>query len=159
MDHPSRNDDKERAAVPVEHLGTETPKVQTMTQTIQTLTCPQGHTFPYEQLTVRDGLSVCPICDRMAWAPPRATWSRRLLSDPLFLLAAAGVMFLVEGISGIGIGAAYSNAHIGGAGWLIAGSTFSVVGIALVIAGLVRSALAVRSGRWTRALLVMPFLL
>lgn len=130
-----------------------------MTQTIQTLTCPQGHTFPYEQLTLRDGLSVCPICDRMDWAAPRATWSRRLLADPLILLAAAALMFLVEAICGIGIGTAYSNAHVGGAGWLVAGSALSLVGIAVVIAGIVRAAMVVRSARWTRSALAVPFLL
>jgi hypothetical protein len=130
-----------------------------MTQTFQTLTCPQGHTFPYEQLTVRDGLSVCPICDRMEWAPPKATWSRRLLSEPLILLAAAAVMFLIEAISGIGVGAAYSNMQIGGSGWLVAGSALSVIGIVLVVAGIVRLAMVVRSTNWTRPMLAAPFVL
>jgi hypothetical protein len=130
-----------------------------MTQTIQTLTCPQGHTFPYEQLTLRDGLSVCPICDRMEWASPRATWSRRLLADPLVLLAAAALMFLVEAICGIGIGTTYSNVHVGGAGWLVAGSAVILVGIAVVIVGVVRAVMAVRSARWARSSLAAPFLL
>lgn len=130
-----------------------------MTQTLQTVTCPQGHTFPAEQLSIRDGLSVCPICDRVEWAAPRTTWSRRLLSEPLILLVVAAVMFLVEGISGIGIGAAYQNARVDGAGWLVAGSALSIVGIALVIAGIVRLAMRVRSTSWTRSMLAVPFLL
>ena len=60
-----------------------------MTQTTpSTMTCPGGHTFPAEQLTTRDGLAVCPVCDRIPWAAPQGprTWSRALLTNPRLLL-------------------------------------------------------------------------
>lgn len=124
------------------------------------VTCPLGHTFPQEQLTVRDGQNVCPVCDRTTWATPRARppWSRHLLRYPLIVVIAAVVMLLVETISGIAIGTTYGNQHIGGAAWLTAGSAVSVVGIGLLITGVVLVIRAVRSRSWTRSLLAAPLL-
>jgi hypothetical protein len=133
-----------------------------MTQTTpSTVTCPGGHTFPSEQLTTRDGLAVCPVCDRMPWASPQAarTWSRVLLARPLLLVVGAIVLFLVETISGIGIGATYQNQHVGGAGWLTAGSAVSLVGIGLLGAGVVRIIVRLRSNSWSRSTLSTPLLL
>lgn len=130
-----------------------------MTQTTpSTVTCPGGHTFPSEQLTTRDGLAVCPVCDRMPWAGPQATrpWSRALLAGPLLLVLAAVVMFLVETISGVGIGATYQDQHVGGAGWLTAGAAVSLPGIILLGVGLVRIVLALRSNSWSRTTLSAP---
>jgi hypothetical protein len=127
-----------------------------MSQPSQTLTCPAGHTFPREQLTYREGLSVCPICDRVEWAVPRPTWSRRLLAPPLALLVGAAVMFLVEAISGIGIGADYQHIHVSGAGWLVAGSAVAVAGVAVAIVGIIRLATTLRSQRWVRSALAVP---
>lgn len=125
------------------------------------MTCPLGHTFPQEQLTVRNGQNVCPVCDQADWAAPKAArpWSRSLLTNPLLVVLLAIVMLLVETISGIGIGTTYQNQHVGGAGWLTAGSAVSVFGIGLLIAGVVRMIVALRSRSWTRALLSAPLIL
>jgi hypothetical protein len=144
-----------------EHQSFTTRKSQEMSQTTPGfVTCPQGHNFPQEQLTVRDGQNVCPVCDRTTWAEPRArrSWSRHLLTLPLIVVIAAVVMLLVETISGIGIGTTYQSQHIGGAAWLTAGSAVSVVGIGLLIAGVVLATRAVRSRSWTRSLLAAPLL-
>src|SRR5579875_93538 len=118
---------------PARQLGPSSRSVKrstnSMSQSPQMITCPVGHTFPRDQLTYRDGLSVCPICDQIEWAPPRAAWSRRLLANPLVLLAAAVVMFLIEAISGVGIGADYQHVHVSGASWLIAGSAVAIVAL------------------------------
>jgi|HubBroStandDraft_1064217.scaffolds.fasta_scaffold31997_4 hypothetical protein len=131
-----------------------------MTQTTpSTMTCPSGHTFPAEQLTTRDGLAVCPVCDRMPWAPqgPRP-WSRALLANPLLLVAFGIVMFLVETISGVVLGTIYANQHIGGSDWLTAGSAVSLVGVALLAVGVWRIIVALRSPAWSRASLSAPLL-
>jgi hypothetical protein len=127
--------------------------------TPSTMTCPGGHTFPTEQLTTRDGLAVCPVCDRLPWAPqgPRP-WSRTLLANPLLLVAAGIVMFLVETISGVAIGTIYANQHIGGANWLTAGAAVSLVGVALLAGGVWRIIVALRSHTWSRASLSAPLL-
>ena len=130
-----------------------------MSQTTpSSLTCPAGDTFPYEQLTTRDGLHVCPVCDRTQWASPQRTrqWSRLLLTNPLLLLVAAIVMLLVETITAIGIGTTYERAHVGGAAWLTAGSAVSLVGIGLLGVGVVRIIVALRSHSWSRAMLSVP---
>jgi hypothetical protein len=132
-----------------------------MSQTAPTsLTCPAGHAFPYEQLTTRDGLNVCPVCDRTQWASPRTTrpWSRLRLTNPLLVLVGAIVMLLVETISAIGIGTTYDSQHVGGAAWLIAGSAVSLVGVVVVGVGIVRIAVALRSQSWSRAMLSVPLL-
>jgi hypothetical protein len=131
-----------------------------MSQTPGFVTCPLGHTFPEEQLSVRDSQNVCPVCDRTTWAEPRARrpWSRHLLTYPLIVVIAAAVMLLVETISGIAIGTTYDSQHVGGAAWLTAGSAVSVVGIGLLITGVVLVTRAVRSRSWTRSLLSAPLI-
>jgi hypothetical protein len=125
-----------------------------------TLTCPVGHTFPYEQLTTRNGLAVCPVCDGMQWETSRTKrpWSRAALGHPLLLLLGASVMFLVEMISGIGIGVTYQSDHVGGAGWLVAGSSVAVVGIVVLAVGVIRVITALRSASWSRAALSTPLI-
>lgn len=127
-----------------------------MSELPPTLTCPAGHTFPSAQLTLREGLAVCPVCEGAGWARPRPAWSRGLLANPLFLLAGAALMFLVELISSIGLGVEYEHVRVAGAGWLVAGSSVAVVGAAVVIAGIVRLATVLRSRAWTRSLLAVP---
>jgi len=124
------------------------------------LTCPAGHTFPYEQLTTREGLAVCPVCDRMPWAaaPGTKPWSRTLLTSPLLVLVAALVMFFVETIGGVAIGTTYQNDHVGGAGWLIAGSAVALLGIVLLGLGVARLIVALRSDSWSRPMLSVPLL-
>jgi hypothetical protein len=132
-----------------------------MTETTpSSLTCPAGHTFPYDQLTTRDGLYVCPVCDRGSWATSgtRRTWSRGLLAGPLILLLAAIVMFLVENVSGIGIGTTYQNERVGGAGWLTAGSAVSLLGILLLAVGIIRIIVSLRSHSWSRSMISVPLL-
>jgi hypothetical protein len=123
------------------------------------MTCPGGHTFPSELLTTRDGLAVCPVCDRMPWAPqgPRP-WSRALLTNPLLLVVAGIVMFFVETISGVALGTIYANQHVGGADWLTAGSAVSLLGVALLAGGVWRIIVALRSPTWSRASLSAPLL-
>jgi hypothetical protein len=121
-----------------------------------TLTCPAGHTFPYEQLTIRNGLSVCPLCDQRGWATPRKAWSRGLLVAPLVLLLGTVVTLFIETLSGVGIGTTYQNKHIAGAAWLTAGSIVNLVGAALIAAGIVRLLLSLRSETWARTMLSVP---
>jgi hypothetical protein len=122
------------------------------------LTCPAGHSFPYEQLTTRDGLNVCPVCDQAQWTSPAMVrpWSRSLLANPLVLLIGAVVMFLVEMVSAITVGTTYSNQHVGGAGWLIAGSAVGALGICVLAVGLLRAVMALRARTWTRSSLASP---
>jgi hypothetical protein len=124
------------------------------------LTCPAGHTFPYEQLTTREGLAVCPVCDGMQWAPTKIArpWSRASLANPLLLFVGALVMLFIEMVSGIGIGVTYQNQNIGGAAWLTAGSSLSLVGVGLLVLGVVRIIMALRSSSWSRATLSVPML-
>ena len=68
-------------------------------------------------------------------------------------------MFLVETISGVGIGTAYQNAHVGGAAWLTAGSAVTLVGVGLLGVGVVRVIVALRSRSWSRAMLAVPLLI
>ncbi len=127
-----------------------------MSELPPTLTCPAGHTFPSSQLTLREGLAVCPVCDGARWASPRPTWARGLLANPLVLVAGAVVMLLVEVISGIGLGVEYQDVKVSGAGWLVAGSAVAVVGALVIIAGIVRLAVVLRSKAWRRSLLALP---
>src|ERR1700728_1243882 len=132
-----------------------------MSQTIQSsLTCPAGHTFPDDQLTTRDGLYVCPVCDQAAPARTESAsaWSRALLANPLLLLLGAIVMFLVEMVTGIGIGTTYQTQHVGGAVWLTVGSAVSLFGTVLLGVGIVRIAAALRSRSWSRSILSVPLL-
>jgi hypothetical protein len=132
-----------------------------MTQTTpSSLTCPVGHTFPFEQLTTRDGLYVCPVCDRGPWAKPEThrAWSRGLLLGPLFLLLGAIVMFFVENVSGIGIGTTYQNQRVSGAAWLTAGSAVSLLGILLLAVGIVGIIVSLRSRSWSRSMVAVPLL-
>jgi hypothetical protein len=87
------------------------------------------------------------------------TWSHRLMANPVLLAAFAAVMFLIEAVSGIGIGANYQNLHVAGAGWLIAGSAVIVAGVVVAIVGLVRLAALLRSARWVRGMLTVPLAL
>jgi hypothetical protein len=133
-----------------------------MTQTPpSSLTCPAGHTFPYEQLTTRNGLAVCPVCDGMHWDGPHKAkqWSRTVLAKPLLLVFAAVVMFLVEMVSGIGIGTTYQDDHVGGAVWLTAGSAVSLLAALLLGFGVVRIVMALRSESFTRSALSTPLVL
>jgi hypothetical protein len=135
---------------------------QPMSQTPpSSLTCPAGHTFPYEQLTTRGGLAVCPVCDGMRWdSPHRAKlWSRTLLAKPLLLVFGAVVMFLVEMVSGVGIGTTYQNDHVGGAVWLTAGSAVSLLAILFLGFGVIRIIVTLRSESWSRAALSTPLIL
>ncbi|MHB1912480.1 MAG: hypothetical protein ACYCTI_10575, partial [Acidimicrobiales bacterium] len=57
--------------------------------------CPNGHVLSVDQVIVRNGHKVCPVCEAQAkiWASPAprppAYWSRRTLRVPLALIAAA----------------------------------------------------------------------
>ncbi len=122
------------------------------------LTCPVGHRFPREHLTIRNGQFVCPICDRTPWATavPRRPWERVQLREPLMVVLLAAVMLLAEMVSLIGLAASYSNAGVGGSTWLILGATFSLVGAATAAVGVLLVIGVIRSAQWARRLLSTP---
>ena len=122
------------------------------------LTCPVGHRFPREHLTIRNGQFVCPICDRTPWATaaPRRPWERVQLREPLMVVLLATVMLLAEMVSLIGLAASYSNAGVGGSTWLIVGATFSLVGAATAAVGVLLVIGVIRSAQWARRLLSTP---
>jgi hypothetical protein len=122
------------------------------------LTCPVGHRFPREHLTIRNGQFVCPVCDRTPWATVvrRRPWERAALREPLMVVLLAVVMLLAEMVSLIGLAASYSNAGVGGSTWLIVGAVFSVLGAATAAVGVVLLIGAVRSAQWVHRLLSTP---
>jgi len=125
------------------------------------VTCPFGHRFPREQLTVRNGQFVCPVCDRSSWATPaaRTTWSRSLLRNPLLLLLAAIAMLLAEMITLMGLAATYSShPFIGGSAWFIAGTAFNLIGVVGTGVGVILLIGQLRSPSWSRAVLSVPLL-
>ena len=92
-----------------------------------TESCPRGHVLTAEQVVIRDGMKVCPVCEQeaTAWAspvPPRPRyWSRRLLRIPLAIVAA--------GLFGLAISSAFDIA--GNAAFLshdLPGSTAELLG-------------------------------
>jgi len=123
-----------------------------------TVTCPQGHTFGRDQLSVRDGQFVCPVCDGTQWATPRAgaPWSSAAMRAPIAVLVVSLVLTFAETVCTLGVGAAYAGDHIGGSNWLVVGSAVTFVGIALSVGGLVRIGLELGSRQWRRSTLVAP---
>jgi hypothetical protein len=122
------------------------------------LTCPAGHRFPREHLTIRNGQFVCPVCDRTPWATTalRRPWSRIQLREPFTILLLAVVMLLAEIVSLMGLAASYSNANVGGSTWLIVGAAISLLGAGTAAAGVATLIRAIRSGAWSRGLLSLP---
>lgn len=94
--------------------------------------CPNGHVLAADQVIIRNGQKVCPICEQQAsaWAlPPRRPvfWTRQALRIPLILIAAA---FVAEGIAsafGISTAASYLNHQLPGSTSQLLSSIFDTI--------------------------------
>jgi len=89
-----------------------------------TETCPRGHVVAIEQVAIRDGRKVCPVCEQEAqgWANQvrRRFWSRQLLRLPLIVVAG--------GVLGLAIGSAFSIAANGSLTGQVPGATAALIG-------------------------------
>jgi len=95
--------------------------------------CPNGHVVPVEQIAIRNGHKVCPVCEAQAraWSAPTARpplrWNRKILRIPLAVVAAA---FFVGGLSSafdIATAASYVSNHLPGSGSSVASAIFGLV--------------------------------
>lgn len=96
--------------------------------------CPNGHVLGVDQVIIRDGHKVCPVCEQQAhvWTPPPAPrppvyWSRKSLRFPLALIAAAFLAEAVSSLLGIASAASYVSNHLTGASSTLASSIFDTV--------------------------------
>jgi len=90
-----------------------------------TETCPRGHMVAAEQVIIRDGRKVCPVCEQEAqgWATAqvrRRFWARQLLRVPLMVVAG--------GVFGLTIGSAFSIAANGQLTGQVPGATAALIG-------------------------------
>lgn len=103
-----------------------------------TETCPRGHVLNIEQVVVRDGRKVCPICEQEAqgWAPQarRRFWSRQLLRLPLMVVAGGALGLAIGSAFGIAANASLTG-DVPGATAALVGSIFETLGeLALTVA-------------------------
>jgi hypothetical protein len=95
--------------------------------------CPNGHVVPVEQIMIRNGHKVCPICEAQAraWSAPAARpplyWSRKVLRVPLALIAAAFFVGALSAAFDIATSASYVTNHLPGAGSTVFSSIFNLV--------------------------------
>ena len=86
--------------------------------------CPRGHVLAIEQVIIRDGRKVCPVCEQEAqgWAShvKRRFWSRQLLRLPLIIVAG--------GMLGLAISSAFSIAANGSLTGQVPGATAALIG-------------------------------
>ena len=123
------------------------------------ITCPLGHRFPRDQLTIREGQYVCPVCERMDWAAPtsKRRWSRSMLRTPLVLLVIVLGVYVLEQACLIGLGTSYLNEKADGAGWLVIQAVVTIVGIIVIGAGVARMATLMSSDRFDQPDLAPAF--
>ena len=95
--------------------------------------CPNGHVVPVEQIAIRNGHKVCPVCEAQAraWSAPVARppqhWGRKLLRIPLALVAAAFFVGALGAAFDIATAASYVSNHLPGSGSTVASAIFSLV--------------------------------
>jgi len=96
-------------------------------------TCPRGHLLTAEQVVIRDGMKVCPVCEQeaTAWAspvPPRPRfWTRRLLRLPLVVVAAGLFGLALSSAFDIAANAALLSRDVPGATAELIGSIFATL--------------------------------
>lgn len=112
------------------------------TQPIPTTeTCPRGHVLAAEEIVIRDGMKVCPVCEQeaTAWAspgPPRPRfWSRRLLRWPLVVLAAAVFVLAISSAFDIASNGALMGRDLPGATASLISSVFATIAELALAAG------------------------
>jgi hypothetical protein len=103
-----------------------------------TETCPRGHVLSIEQVIIRDGRKVCPLCEQEAqgWAPQtrRRFWSRQLLRVPLMVVAGGALGLAIGSAFGIAANASLTG-DVPGATAALIGSIFETLGeLALTVA-------------------------
>lgn len=83
--------------------------------------CPNGHVLTTDQVIIRNGHKVCPICEAQAqaWAPALPArqpvyWTRQALRIPLIIVAVALVAEAASSASGISTAASYLSNHLPG---------------------------------------------
>lgn len=99
-----------------------------------TETCPRGHFVATEQIVVRDGQKVCPVCEAEApWAtlPTKRPvfWSRHQLRLPLIAAAVALFGWGIGGAFGIAAAAAQLSHDYPGATANLIGSIFGALAL------------------------------
>jgi len=123
--------------------------VSDLTEPIATTeTCPRGHVLSVEQVVIRDGMKVCPLCEQeaTAWASPAArprVWSRRLLRWPLVVLAAAVFGLAISSAFDIASNGALMGHGIPGTLAQLIGSIFATMAELALAAGVAWIAYAV----------------
>ena len=95
--------------------------------------CPNGHVVPVEQIAIRNGHKVCPVCEAQAraWSAPAARpplrWSRQILRVPLAVVAAAFFVGALSSAFDIATAASYVSNHLPGSGSSVASAIFNLV--------------------------------
>ena len=95
--------------------------------------CPNGHVVPVEQIAIRNGHKVCPVCEAQsrAWSAPATRpplrWRRKILRVPLALVAAAFFLGALSAAFDIATAASYVSNHLPGSGSTVASAIFSLV--------------------------------
>ncbi|MHB1445018.1 MAG: hypothetical protein ACYCZV_05070 [Acidimicrobiales bacterium] len=104
--------------------------------------CPNGHVLSVDQVIVRNGHKVCPVCEAQAkiWANPAprppAYWSRRTLRVPLALIAAAFFVGALSAAFDIATAASYVTNHLPGAGSSVTSAIFDTISQLALAAGI-----------------------
>ncbi len=104
-----------------------------------TVICPRGHELQSDQVAVRDGYRVCPVCEsETPWAegPSRPLpWSRKLLRAPLMVLAAGLLVGAVAGAFHVAESISYVDNHLPGATASLIGSIVDMLGSLILATG------------------------
>ena len=107
-----------------------------------TETCPRGHILTADQVLLRDGMKVCPVCEQeaTAWASPAQPrprfWTRHLLRVPLMIVAAGLLALAISSAVDIAGNAAFVGRDLPGATAELVGSIFATLA-QLALAGAV----------------------
>jgi RsiW-degrading membrane proteinase PrsW (M82 family) len=103
--------------------------------------CPNGHALAPEQVIIRNGHKVCPVCEQhsQAWLrPPQrpAFWRRQVLRIPLAVLAAAFLLGTISSAFGIATAASYVSHQLPGSGAQMVSSIFDTLSELAIAVGL-----------------------
>ena len=105
-----------------------------------TIVCPRGHEIPNDQVLVRDGYRVCPVCETEApWAAAHQPlpWSRRLLRGPLLLIAGGLLVAAIASAFHVAEAVSYVNNHLPGSSAGLTGTIVEMLGDLVLAAAVV----------------------
>ena len=104
--------------------------------------CPNGHVLSVDEVIIRHGHKVCPVCEQQAtaWGNPAARppsyWNRRTLRVPLALIAAAFFVAALSGAFDIATAASYVTNNLPGAGSSVTSAIFNTISQLALAAGI-----------------------